>query len=75
MHTSSQKAKFTFSSDKFSADFECKLDHLPFKPCRSPFKIKVKPGRHTFQVRARVASGADLSPANFRWSVRGQLLG
>jgi hypothetical protein len=51
------------------ASFECKLDHHPFKSCRSPFKGEVKPGHHTFQVRAVSGGNADLDPASFSWRV------
>jgi hypothetical protein len=63
-------AKFTFSSDQPSSSFKCKLDKAPFKSCRSPFKRKVKPGRHSFQVRAVNSTGvADPTPAVFRWRI------
>jgi hypothetical protein len=66
-----KKAKFSFSSDQPHSSFECQFDKKgAFKACRSPFKRKVKPGRHSFQVRAINASGiADPSPAVFRWTV------
>jgi hypothetical protein len=63
-------AKFTFGSDQAGATFQCKLDKGPFKPCRSPFKKKVKPGNHTFQVRAVNAAGlTDPTPVSFHWRV------
>jgi hypothetical protein len=63
-------AKFAFSSDQAPSSFQCKLDKKPFKSCRSPFKRKVKPGRHSFQVRAVNSAGvADPTPAVFRWRV------
>lgn len=68
--TSSRRARFTFSAADPSARFECKLDRGPFKACSSPFKRKVRPGSHSFKVRALDAGGnADLSPAAFRWRV------
>jgi hypothetical protein len=68
--SSNPLAKFTFGSDQAGARFQCKLDRGPFKPCRSPFTKKVKPGRHTFSVRALDAAGlADPSPASFHWKV------
>ena len=61
---------FSFASSPAGARFECKLDKAPFKPCRSPFKRKVKPGRHVFAVRAVDTAGkADPTPARFRWQV------
>jgi hypothetical protein len=68
--TALRKARFKFVSDQPGSGFQCKLDRKPFKPCRSPFKRKVKPGRHTFKVRAVNAQGvADPTPAVFRWKV------
>jgi hypothetical protein len=64
------KAEFTFSSDQAGSSFQCKLDKGAFKACRSPFRAKVKPGRHAFQVRAVNAQGlADASPIHFNWTV------
>jgi hypothetical protein len=68
--TTMRKAKFTFTSDQPGVHFECKLDKAAFKPCRSPYKRKVKPGRHSFQVRAVNPAGiADPTPAVYRWRV------
>jgi hypothetical protein len=67
--TASRVAKFSFRSDQPAARFECKLDRRPFKACRSPYRGRVKPGRHSFQVRAGDANGADPTPAIFRWRV------
>jgi hypothetical protein len=70
--TAATAAKFTFVSDKAHSSFQCKLDRKPFKPCRSPFKAtKLKPGSHTFKVRAVAAGAADPTPATFRWKVAG----
>lgn len=63
-------AVFTFVSDQPGASFQCKLDRRPFRRCRSPFKAKVKPGRHSFRVRAVSRAGsADPTPVVFRWKV------
>jgi hypothetical protein len=68
--TSSRLAAFSFVADQPNVHFQCKLDKPAFKPCRSPFKRRVKPGRHSFQVRAVDSAGkADLTPANYRWLV------
>jgi hypothetical protein len=68
--TALRKAKFTFSSDQPGSSFQCKLDKGPFKTCRSPYKRKVKPGRHSLQVRAVNPAGvADPTPAKFAWRV------
>jgi hypothetical protein len=69
--TAQRTAKFKFSSDQPGSTFQCKLDKKPFRPCRSPLKIKkLKAGRHTFQVKATSSQGlADLTPAVFKWRV------
>jgi len=68
--TKKRLAKFAFGSDEPGSRFECKLDHKPFKGCRSPLKRKVKAGPHLFKVRAVNAVGtADATPAVFRWRV------
>lgn len=68
--TGKRRAKFTFFSSQPGSHFECKLDKRRFRPCRSPFERKLKPGRHTFRVRAFNAAGTpDPSPATFRWRI------
>lgn len=68
--TKNRLAKFIFGSDEAGSSFECKLGRKPFKHCRSPFKRKVKIGRHAFKVRAVNADGVrDETPAAFRWRV------
>ncbi|MGC1851880.1 MAG: hypothetical protein WA687_05505 [Solirubrobacterales bacterium] len=56
---------FRFGSGEGGVSFECKLDRKPFRTCRSAFTARrLSFGRHTFQVRARDASGqADRTPA------------
>ena len=68
--TAKRKAMFKFVADQPGSSYQCKLDKKPFKPCRSPWKKKVKPGRHTFQVRAINPQGmVDPTPAIFKWKV------
>jgi hypothetical protein len=63
-------ASFAFGSDQPGSTFQCKLDKAPFRACSSPFKRKVKPGRHTFQVRAIGATGvSDPTPVVYHWTV------
>ena len=65
-----RRAVFRFVADQPGSTFQCKLDRKPFKTCRSPFKAKVKPGRHRFEVRAVNSAGvADPTPAVSRWRV------
>jgi len=63
-------ARFKFTADE-PAVFECRFDRRKFKPCESPLKRRVKPGRHRFQVRAIDSEGhVDGTPAKHRWKVK-----
>jgi hypothetical protein len=68
--SSKAKAKVTFTADDPEATFECKLDKSGYKSCSSPFKKKVKDGKHKFQVRATDAAGnTEQTPAKAKWKV------
>jgi hypothetical protein len=69
--TSDRTPTFRFGSDEPGSTFQCKLDAKPFKTCRSPFTAtQLKPGHHTFKVRARDESGKlDPSPASYGFKV------
>jgi hypothetical protein len=70
--TSSKKAKFKFSSSEGGSKFQCKLDGKAWGSCKSPKTYKgLKPGRHTFRVRATDQAGnRDPSPAKRSWRVK-----
>jgi hypothetical protein len=65
-------ATFTFSSTEPGSTFQCAVDDQALKvPCSSPFKVKVKKGRHNFQVRATDPAGnVDQTPATYDWRVK-----
>ncbi|HEU5062021.1 MAG TPA: hypothetical protein VFT79_02570 [Solirubrobacterales bacterium] len=63
------KVKFTFSATVAGSTFQCKLDKGAYKACASPKTYKVKPGKHTFSVRAVGPGGTDATPATFRFKV------
>ena len=76
--TSKPKAKskdktptFKFTATVPGSMFECQLDGKAFKACRSPLTTKsLKPGRHTFKVRAVGPTGLeDPSPATSSFKV------
>ena len=68
--TAKRRARFAFRSTEAGSGFECKLDRKPFRPCESPFRKRLKPGRHRFKVRAIDAAGnRDPSPAVDRWRI------
>ena len=62
---------FRFRSSEAGSSFQCRVDHKPFRPCRSPLTTgKLTFGRHTFAVRARDGSGnLDPSPAYYAFKV------
>jgi hypothetical protein len=68
--TRHRTARFTFTSDVASATFQCKLGTRPFRACTSPNRFTVRPGRHTFKVRAKLGNDIDPTPAVYRWRVR-----
>ena len=68
--TKKKRAKFEFTGTdtRAVASFECKLDsNLGFSPCTSPVTVKVKKGKHTFQVRAVDQAGNVGAPASDTW--------
>jgi hypothetical protein len=63
--TTKRRAVFKFTATPAAASFECKLDKKPFKPCTSPFRKRVKPGKHKFRVLAE----DEISPERYSWTV------
>jgi hypothetical protein len=62
------KVKIKFSSDEAGSTFSCKLDKGKYKPCDSPYKARVEPGKHKFSVYATDQAGnADSSPAKVKF--------
>lgn len=69
--TKKKRAVFEFSSTTPGVTFECEVDGgKAFTPCTSPFEVKVKKGKHTFQVRAVLNGVPDGSPAEQSWRVK-----
>lgn len=66
-----RRAKFRFTSSEPGSSFKCKLDKRPFRPCGTPRTYKkLKPGKHTFKVRATDAVGnTDLTPARRKFKI------
>jgi hypothetical protein len=64
------KARFTFAAAG-AVSFDCKLDSKARKACASPASVKVRPGRHRFEVRAHTGEGlVENSPAKASFRVR-----
>jgi hypothetical protein len=67
--TPSHKATFTLTSSEQGATFTCKLDKGKTKPCNAKTSVKVKKGKHTFQVTATDAAGNAGKAVKFKWQV------
>jgi hypothetical protein len=67
----SPMARFRFDSDEAGTTFQCRLDRKPFRSCASPKRYTgLKPGKHTFAVRAiDTAGNADPRPAKRTFTV------
>jgi hypothetical protein len=66
-----RRAKFRFTANEAQSTFQCKLDGKRWKKCRSPYKVKVAPGKHLLKVRAIDRFGnVDPTPARFSWRVK-----
>lgn len=55
--------KFAFTSSEANSNFFCSMDASPWKACASPFRTKVRAGKHRFYVLAEKAGSTDDSPA------------
>jgi hypothetical protein len=67
--TRKKRATFEFSGTdaRAVASFQCSLDAGAFAACTSPHTVKVKKGKHTFQVRAIDQAGNVGTPASDAW--------
>jgi Beta-propeller repeat len=70
--TKRRNASFGFISTEPGSSFECSLDgKATFKPCASPLELRVKRGKHSFQVQATDPAGnVDATPATDDWKVK-----
>jgi hypothetical protein len=62
--------EFTGTDTRAISGFQCKLDSAAFVPCTSPHTVKVKKGKHTFQVQALDQAGNLGAPATDDWKVK-----
>jgi Ca2+-binding RTX toxin-like protein len=68
-----RKVGFAIGSNEDGSGFRCKIDHKPFRPCRSPRAYRLRLGRHLFQAFAIDAAGnRDRSPVRFRFRILGR---
>jgi hypothetical protein len=72
VRTTKKKAKvtFAFTASKAGATFTCSLDGAAFVPCTSGQVLKVKVGKHTFEVAAVLAGVTDSTPAAYSFKVK-----
>jgi hypothetical protein len=70
--TKKKTATFTFTGTdaRAIASFQCKLDAGAFAPCTSPHTVKVKRGKHHFEVQAIDQAGNLGAPATDDWKVK-----
>ncbi len=66
--TTKRSAKFRWEADEVST-FECKLDNKAYQSCDGSFSVKVKPGKHSFTVRATDQADNE-GTATHRWTVK-----
>jgi hypothetical protein len=59
--------EFTGTDARAVANFQCSLDGGAFATCTSPHTVKVKKGKHTFEVRAVDQAGNVGAPASDSW--------
>jgi hypothetical protein len=59
--------EFTGTDARAVASFQCRLDGGAFATCTSPHTVKVKKGKHTFEVRAVDQAGNVGAPASDTW--------
>jgi hypothetical protein len=68
--SAARKAKIKFSSTIAGSTFTCAVDGKPAQPCTSPFKQKMKVGKHTVVITATSAVGiVDPIPAKVKFKV------
>ena len=67
--TRSRRARFTFTSPERGAKFQCRVDRGRFAACKSGVRRTVRPGRHTFRVRALDALGNPGAEKSASWRV------
>ena len=68
--SAARKAKIKFSSTIAGSTFTCAVDGKAARPCTSPFKKKVKVGKHTVVITATSAAGiVDPTPAKVKFKV------
>ena len=69
--SATRKAKIKFTATVAGSTFTCAIDGKAAKPCTSPYKKKVKIGKHTVVITATSPFGIlDPTPATVKFKVR-----
>ncbi len=68
--TTRREARFVFRASEPDSTFRCKLDRKRERPCASPSRVRVKPGKHTIRITAVNSLGERGQPAMHTWMVR-----
>ena len=66
------KIRYRFISTDPGADFTCRLDRKPARPCVSPYKKKVKKGKHRLRILATNFLGESGAAATDKFKVKRQ---
>ena len=70
-NSGNRRPRFAFSASEPGANFSCKLDSGPYRPCSSPLELpELSVGAHRFAVRATTAAGTS-GPAVCHFKVLG----
>jgi hypothetical protein len=64
-----KRVKFKFSVSEDRARLQCNFDNHGWRTCHSPYKFKVKVGKHKLRVRAVDAAG-NVDPTPAKWKFR-----
>jgi len=68
--TVSTSATFAFGCTAGNCTYEFSLDGAPFAAATSPVAlVDLKPGAHTFALRAKSSSGVTGEPASYAWTI------
>ena len=66
-----KRVRFAFVSSELGSVFRCEMDNGHGTACSSPYRRRVRPGLHLFEVQAIDAGGhADPTPATYQFKVK-----
>jgi sugar lactone lactonase YvrE len=73
-HKKKARVKVAFTSEDTDANFSCKLDKADYRPCTSPYTVKVKAKRgkgkkHKIKIKAKDDAGNVGKPATVKFKV------